>query len=57
MAATPLTAEDRLAGLGLHLPDPPAPFGAYVPAVLVLGSASLPLGSPVELELILEVKL
>jgi enamine deaminase RidA (YjgF/YER057c/UK114 family) len=27
------TAQDRLAKLGLHLPDAPTPFGAYVPAV------------------------
>jgi enamine deaminase RidA (YjgF/YER057c/UK114 family) len=27
------TAEDRLANLGIHLPDAPTPFGAYVPAV------------------------
>src|SRR4051812_4637232 len=27
------TAEERLAGLGIHLPDAPTPFGAYVPAV------------------------
>jgi enamine deaminase RidA (YjgF/YER057c/UK114 family) len=27
------TAEDRLATLGIQLPDPPTPFGAYVPAV------------------------
>jgi enamine deaminase RidA (YjgF/YER057c/UK114 family) len=27
------TAEDRLAKLGIRLPDPPTPFGAYVPAV------------------------
>jgi enamine deaminase RidA (YjgF/YER057c/UK114 family) len=27
------TAEGRLAGLGIRLPDPPTPFGAYVPAV------------------------
>jgi enamine deaminase RidA (YjgF/YER057c/UK114 family) len=27
------TAEDRLVKLGLHLPDAPTPFGAYVPAV------------------------
>src|SRR6266481_8281485 len=27
------TAEDRLTTLGLHLPDAPTPFGAYVPAV------------------------
>jgi enamine deaminase RidA (YjgF/YER057c/UK114 family) len=26
-------AEDRLVRLGLHLPDAPTPFGAYVPAV------------------------
>src|SRR5271170_1209169 len=30
---TTTTAEDRLAKLGIHLPDAPAPFGAYVPAV------------------------
>src|SRR5437868_8617056 len=28
-----MTAEDRLARLGIHLPDAPTPFGAYVPAV------------------------
>jgi enamine deaminase RidA (YjgF/YER057c/UK114 family) len=28
-----ITAEDRLAKLGIHLPDAPTPFGAYVPAV------------------------
>src|SRR5580765_8325344 len=33
MTTTPSTAEDRLAKLGVHLPDAPAPFGAYVPAV------------------------
>lgn len=27
------TAEERLATLGIHLPDPPTPLGAYVPAV------------------------
>src|ERR1700722_15699236 len=27
------TAEDRLGKLGIHLPDAPTPFGAYVPAV------------------------
>jgi hypothetical protein len=27
------TAEDRLARLGIHLPDAPTPFGAYVPGV------------------------
>jgi enamine deaminase RidA (YjgF/YER057c/UK114 family) len=30
---TNTTAEDRLARLGIHLPDAPTPFGAYVPAV------------------------
>jgi enamine deaminase RidA (YjgF/YER057c/UK114 family) len=33
MPANPTTAEDRLAKLGIHLPDAPVPFGAYVPAV------------------------
>jgi enamine deaminase RidA (YjgF/YER057c/UK114 family) len=33
MTSTSLTAEDRLAKLGIHLPDAPAPFGAYVPSV------------------------
>src|SRR2546423_9917798 len=33
MTANSTTAEDRLAGLGVHLPDAPTPFGAYVPAV------------------------
>jgi enamine deaminase RidA (YjgF/YER057c/UK114 family) len=33
MAINSTTAEDRLAKLGIHLPDAPAPFGAYVPAV------------------------
>ena len=27
------TADDLLATLGIHLPDAPTPFGAYVPAV------------------------
>src|SRR5881392_3191766 len=27
------TAEDRLGKFGIHLPDAPTPFGAYVPAV------------------------
>jgi enamine deaminase RidA (YjgF/YER057c/UK114 family) len=27
------SAEDRLAQLGIHLPDAPMPFGPYVPAV------------------------
>ena len=33
MATNAATAEDRLAKLGIHLPDAPTPFGAYVPAV------------------------
>lgn len=33
MAANSPTAEERLAKLDIHLPDPPTPFGAYVPAV------------------------
>ena len=33
MTANATTAEDRLAKLGIHLPDAPTPFGAYVPAV------------------------
>jgi enamine deaminase RidA (YjgF/YER057c/UK114 family) len=33
MSTNATTAEDRLASLGIHLPDAPAPFGAYVPAV------------------------
>jgi enamine deaminase RidA (YjgF/YER057c/UK114 family) len=33
MATNSTTAEDRLSVLGIHLPDPPTPFGAYVPAV------------------------
>jgi enamine deaminase RidA (YjgF/YER057c/UK114 family) len=33
MTSTVTPAEDRLAKLGIHLPDPPTPFGAYVPAV------------------------
>src|SRR5215469_1081637 len=32
MSANVTTAEDRLAKLGIHLPDAPTPFGAYVPA-------------------------
>src|SRR4051794_2436458 len=27
------TADDRLGDLGIHLPEAPTPFGAYVPAV------------------------
>jgi enamine deaminase RidA (YjgF/YER057c/UK114 family) len=33
MTTNSATAEDRLNALGIRLPDPPAPFGAYVPAV------------------------
>jgi enamine deaminase RidA (YjgF/YER057c/UK114 family) len=33
MITNSTTAEDRLAKLGLHLPDAPTPFGTYVPAV------------------------
>jgi enamine deaminase RidA (YjgF/YER057c/UK114 family) len=33
MSTNATTAEERLAKLGIHLPDAPTPFGAYVPAV------------------------
>jgi enamine deaminase RidA (YjgF/YER057c/UK114 family) len=33
MTTNSATAEDRLARLGIQLPDAPTPFGAYVPAV------------------------
>ena len=33
MITNSTTAEDRVAKLGIHLPDAPTPFGAYVPAV------------------------
>jgi len=33
MTQTLTSAEDRLVELGIHLPDAPTPFGAYVPAV------------------------
>jgi enamine deaminase RidA (YjgF/YER057c/UK114 family) len=33
MPTSPTTAEERLAKIGVHLPDAPTPFGAYVPAV------------------------
>jgi enamine deaminase RidA (YjgF/YER057c/UK114 family) len=33
MTTNSSAAEDRLAKLGIHLPDAPTPFGAYVPAV------------------------
>jgi enamine deaminase RidA (YjgF/YER057c/UK114 family) len=33
MTTTLMTAEERLAELGVRLPEAPTPFGAYVPAV------------------------
>jgi enamine deaminase RidA (YjgF/YER057c/UK114 family) len=33
MTTNATTAEDRLARLGVQLPDAPTPFGAYLPAV------------------------
>jgi enamine deaminase RidA (YjgF/YER057c/UK114 family) len=33
MSQDRMTAEDRLAQLGIHLPDAPTPLGAYAPAV------------------------
>src|SRR6266436_2895306 len=33
MTTNTTTAEERLGKLGIHLPDAPTPFGAYVPAV------------------------
>jgi enamine deaminase RidA (YjgF/YER057c/UK114 family) len=33
MTTNAMTAEDRLAKLGILLPDAPTPFGTYVPAV------------------------
>src|SRR6516162_1701067 len=33
MTTNTTTAEGRLAKLGIHLPEAPTPFGAYVPAV------------------------
>jgi enamine deaminase RidA (YjgF/YER057c/UK114 family) len=33
MATNATTAEERLAKLDIHLPEPPEPFGAYVPAI------------------------
>jgi len=33
MSTNSTTVGDRLAKLGIHLPDAPMPFGAYVPAV------------------------
>ena len=49
----PAGAEQRLQELGIKLPPPPEPFGS--PCRLVYGVASLPLGTPVELEVIFEV--
>ena len=33
MTTNSTTAKDRLAKLGIHLPDAPTPFRAYMPAV------------------------
>ena len=33
MTTNSTAAEERLAKLGIHLPDAPTPFGAYMPAV------------------------
>jgi enamine deaminase RidA (YjgF/YER057c/UK114 family) len=33
MTTVTMSAEDRLNLLGIQLPDPPTPFGAYVPAI------------------------
>ena len=33
MTTNATTAEDRITERGIHLPDAPTPFGAYVPAV------------------------
>src|SRR6266446_4014654 len=33
MTTNSTTSEARLAKLGIHLPDAPTPFGAYVPAI------------------------
>jgi enamine deaminase RidA (YjgF/YER057c/UK114 family) len=33
MNTSSTNAEDRLAKLGIHLPEAPSPFGAYVPAI------------------------
>src|SRR4051794_35770669 len=33
MTTNTTTAEDRLGKLGIHLPDAPPTFGAYVPAI------------------------
>jgi hypothetical protein len=40
MITNSATAEDRLAELGLHLPDAPTPFGAYMPAVSPRGQTA-----------------
>ena len=46
MTTNSTAAEERLTKLGLHLPDAPTPFGAYVPAVqtdnLLFPSGMLP---------------
>jgi hypothetical protein len=47
------SAEQRLNELGIKLPAPPEPFGTYVEAVQA--GNQLPLGTPVELEVIFEV--
>lgn len=33
MNSSPTTADDRLVALGIHLPEPPTPFGLYVPVI------------------------
>ncbi len=33
MTINSTAAEDRLGKLGIHLPDAPTPFGAYMPAL------------------------
>jgi hypothetical protein len=43
MTTNSTAAEGRLARLGIHLPDAPTPFGAYVPAVQ---TGNLTLASP-----------
>ena len=52
-------AEQRLQEPGIQLPAAPTPFGHYVETVqtgnLLFGVASLPLGMPIELDVIFEV--
>jgi hypothetical protein len=57
MTTNSTTAEGRLARLGIKLSAPPEPFGGKEKNAcrLVYGVASLPLGTPVELEVIFEV--